>query len=130
MKQQTGGNHIHQSILPPKNIFFMNIPTYKTRDKITITNARFLFALFDIENRFYLANLVILIDWLSTAIPEPHTIYSNVRLKRTSVEDWCSLTKPSRLTSIRLDALSIDGMEINAILTIFFRMTLVDMYPN
>ena len=53
----------------------MNIPTYKTRDKITITNARFLFALFDIENRFYSTNLVILIDVLNTAIPEPHTIF-------------------------------------------------------
>ena len=74
MKQQTGDNHIHQSILPPKNIFFMNIPTYKTRDKITITNARYLFALFDIEYRFYLVKLVILMDLLPTTIPDPHTI--------------------------------------------------------
>ena len=109
----------------------MNIPTYKTRDKITITNARFLFALFDIENRFYSANLVILIDLLTTAIPEPHTnVYSNVRLKRTSVEDWSSLTQPSRFTTIRLVAISTDTMKINAILTIFFRMTLVDKYPK
>ena len=87
MKQQTGDNHIHQSILPPKNIFFMNIPTYKTMDKITIINARFLFALFDIENRFYSANLVIFIDWLTIAIPSPHTNeYSSMRVNSTSTE--------------------------------------------
>ena len=31
---------------------------------------------------------------------------------------------------IRLEPISLDEMKINAILTIFFRMTLVDTYPN
>ena len=75
MKQHTGDNHIHQSILPPQNIFFIKIHTYKAMDKITITSARFRLALFDIEKRFYSANLVILIDLLTTAIPEPHKIF-------------------------------------------------------
>ena len=64
-----------------------------------------------------------------TTIPECHTNeYSSVNVKRKSAKLVLGGETIKTLLTIRLEPISLDRMKINAILTIVFRMTLVDKY--